>query len=444
MNDTVTIGKKLRLIASPTNYYGKSWFGTSINVQKRPMNSVVGAYIGALGIQQEEEEASILNLALKDNSAARAEDVINMLITVYNEEAIKDKNQVAVNTANFINERLIIISKELGGVESELQTFKQSNQIMDIASSTSLYMGESQKYNTDALELETQLRLAQFIKDYLNDPTKERDLIPANTGIGDAGIESQINQYNAAKLKRDHLIDDSSENNPVAMKQNVIRAVDNMIVGINVKRNDAQNRQMRAQSRVTSMPKKERQMLSIERQQKIKEALYLYLLNKREENALSQAMADNNARVIDGADGPGSPISPKRNQILLLGILVGLAIPGVGCMLVLFLDTRIHSRKDVEKALSVPFLGEIPQDKEAAGRSKAGESPCMEPDDDSIVSEAFRILRTNMAFMQKKDKPVQVITFTSFNEGAGKTFISCNLGMSFVYAKKKVVLVWCW
>lgn len=107
----------------------------------------------------------------------------------------------------------------------------------------------------------------------------------------------------------------------------------------------------------------------------------------------------------------------------------------------LFLDTRIHSRKDVEKALSVPFLGEIPQDKEAAGRSKAGESPCMEPDDDSIVSEAFRILRTNMAFMQKKDKPVQVITFTSFNEGAGKTFISCNLGMSFVYAKKKVVLV---
>ena len=450
MNDTVTIGKKLRLIASPTNYYGKSWFGTSINVQKRPMNSVVGAYIGALGIQQEEEEASILNLALKDNSAARAEDVINMLITVYNEEAIKDKNQVAVNTANFINERLIIISKELGGVESELQTFKQSNQIMDIASSTSLYMGESQKYNTDALELETQLRLAQFIKDYLNDPTKERDLIPANTGIGDAGIESQINQYNAAKLKRDHLIDDSSENNPVvlelnnslrAMKQNVIRAVDNMIVGINVKRNDAQNRQMRAQSRVTSMPKKERQMLSIERQQKIKEALYLYLLNKREENALSQAMADNNARVIDGADGPGSPISPKRNQILLLGILVGLAIPGVGCMLVLFLDTRIHSRKDVEKALSVPFLGEIPQDKEAAGRSKAGESPCMEPDDDSIVSEAFRILRTNMAFMQKKDKPVKVITFTSFNEGAGKTFISCNLGMSFVYAKKKVVLV---
>lgn len=450
LNDTVAVAKGMRLVVTPTNYYGSSWYGVTVRVAKLPLESVVDYYKGALGIQQEEEEASILTLALKDSSPVRAEDMLNMLITVYNEEAIKDKNQVAVNTANFINERLIIIESELGSVESDLESFKQRNQIVDIASSAGMYMSESQKYSTDALELETQLRLARFIKDYLTDPTKERELIPSNTGIGDMNIESQINNYNTAKLKRDRLVDDSSENNPVvqelnnsllAMKQNIIRAVDNMIVSLDVKRNDAQNREMRAQSRVTSIPTKERQMLSIERQQKIKEALYLFLLNKREENALSQAMADNNARVIDGAEGGDAPISPNRNRILLLGVLVGLALPAVGCLMVLFMDTRVHSRKEVERALSVPFLGEIPVDREALRRRRKGGPAVVQPEEGGVVAEAFRILRTNMDFMSRRDKPVKVITFTSFNEGAGKTFISGNLGMSFVCAKKRVVLV---
>lgn len=451
MYDTVTLSRGMRVVATPTNYYSDSWTGTPIRVAKLPMESMVNYYKSALGIQQEEEESSILTLALKDGSAARAEDILNTLINVYNEEAIKDKNQVAVNTADFINDRLIIIENELGGVESELETFKQRNQIVDIASSAGMYMSESQKYNTDALELETQLRLANFIKDYLTDPAKETDLIPSNTGIGDMNIESQINLYNTAKLKRDHLIDDSSANNPVvlelnnslrAMKQNIIRAVDNMIVSLNVQRSDAQSREMRAQNRITSIPTKERKMLSIERQQKVKEALYLYLLNKREENALSQAMADNNARVIDGAEGSNAPISPNRNRILLLGLLVGLAIPSLACLGILFLDTRVHSRKDVEGIVSVPYLGEIPQDKEA-GKLNEQESPFLlaKEQRDSTVSEAFRILRTNMAFMARKDLPQQVIIFTSLNEGAGKTFISKNLGMSLVLAKKKVILI---
>ena len=450
LNDTVEISKGMRVVATPTNYYGASWQNIPIRVRKFSLESMVNYYRGALGIQQEEEESSILTLALKDNSAARAEDVLNTLIFVYNEEAIRDKNQVAINTADFINERLIIIESELGSVESDLESFKQRNQIVDIASSAGMYMTESQKYSIDALELETQLRLAQFIKDYLTDPTKDTDLIPSNTGIGDMNIESQISLYNTAKLKRDALVDDSSENNPVvqelnnslrAMKQNIIRAVDNMIVTLNVKRNDAQSRELQAQDRVTSIPTKERQMLSIERQQKIKETLYLYLLNKREENALPQAMADNNARVIDGAEGSTQPISPNRNRILLLGLIVGLAIPGVSCLTVLFMDTRVRSRKEVEKALSVPFLGEIPLDREAGKRRKRGDADTDKTDEDGIVAEAFRVLRTNMAFMSRKDRPSQVITFTSFNEGAGKTFIASNLAMSFVYAKKRVVLV---
>ena len=449
LNDTVAIIEGMNVVVTATNYLRDSWLNTPIRVQKLPVESMVNYYKNALGIQQEEEEASILTLALKDSSPARAEDVLNTLITVYNEEAIKEKNQVAVNTANFINERLIIIERELGNVESNLESFKQRNQIVDIASSAGMYMTESQKYNADAMELETQLRLANFIKDYLTDPSKETDLIPSNTGISDMNIENQISLYNAAKLKRDHLIDDSSVNNPVvqelnnslrAMKQSIIRAVDNMIVSLNVKRNDAQNREMRAQDRVTAIPTKERQMLSIERQQKIKEALYLFLLNKREENALSQAMADNNARVIDGAEGSNAPISPNRNRILLLGLLVGIALPGAVCLAILFMDTRVHGRKDIEGVTSVPYLGEIPLDKEAMKDHRRKVMAVKEQCDD-IVSEAFRILRTNMAFLSKKDKPAQVITFTSFNIGAGKTFIARNLSMSLAYMKKRVVMV---
>lgn len=451
VNDTMTLAKGVRIVASRTNFYNTSWNGQDIQVRKQPLSAVVGYYRSSLGIKQEDEESSILTLALKDDSPTRAEDVLNMLITVYNEEAIKDKNQVAVNTANFIQERLIIIQNELGNVESDLQAYKQRNQVVDLSSSGNMYMNESQKYNSDALELETQLRLANYIKDYLTNPAKETDLIPSNVGIGDMNIENQITLYNNTKLKRDKLIDNSSENNPVvlelnnslhAMKQNIIRAVDNLIVSLNVKRNDAQNREMRAQNLMTAIPRKERQLLSIERQQKLKEELYLFLLNKREENALSQAMADNNARVMDSAEGSNAPIAPQRNRILLLGLLIGIALPGIGWLLVLFMDTRVHSRKDFEGVVNVPFLGEIPQDKAEGKRGGMKDSSAPgSKEANSTMSEAFRILRTNMGFMARKDTPQQVIILTSLNEGAGKTFIAKNLGMSLALAKKRVILI---
>lgn len=447
LNDTISLNEG-KVVVVPTNYMTESWIGVPVKVCKMPLDAVVSSYRNSIAVKQEEEESSILTLALKDNSSERAEDILNMLVNVYNEETIRDKNQVAVNTANFINERLIIIGQELGDVESDLESFKRENQTLDISSSASMYMGESQKYNSSALELETQLRLAQYIKEYLTDPKKEADLIPSNTGISDMNIENQIGMYNAAKLKRDRLISDSSDKNPVveelnsslrAMKQSIIRAVDNMIVSINVKRNDAQNREMRVQERLSAMPTKERQMLSIERQQKIKESLYLFLLNKREENALSQAMADNNARVIDSAEATKYPISPNRNKILALGILLGLALPTVSFLVIMFMDTRIHSRKDILGAVSVPFLGEIPLDKNYKSSRKGAANAYGYGD--NVVTEAFRILRTNMSFMAKKDKPLQVITFTSFNSGAGKSFVAFNLADSLAYTKKKVILI---
>ncbi len=443
LGDTLTIGSE-HILVTGTSYWGKTWMDRDIHIVKNPLNAVAGYIQGNMGIRQEEDESSILVLSLKDSSPQRAEDILNTLINIYNEEALNDKNQVAVNTSQFINERLLIIERELGGVETELESFKQSNQVMDISSLAGRYMGEAQTHSAEAMEQETQLKLAQFIKEYLIDPTKSRDLIPSGTGISDGAVESQISQYNALKLKRDKLIEDSSMNNPVveelnntihALRQNIIRAVDNMITGINMKRNDARLREEQAQAHFTTVPTKERRMLSIERQQKIKETLYLFLLNRREENALSQAMADNNARTIDSVDGPAGPISPVRNRILLFGLLIGVAVPGVAFLMIMFMDTRVRSRKDLKGIVSIPFLGEIPLDKDTA---KEGANHAHE---EGMLSESFRILRTNMSFMAKKGQPMQVITFTSFNEGAGKTFISRNLAMSLVLTKKRVILV---
>ena len=449
VSDTLGIGDGVRAVVTRTNYYNSSWKGKDIFVTKMPVESMVAYYRGAIGIRQEGEESSILNLSIRDASPMRARDVLNMLITVYNEDAINDKNQVAINTANFINDRLIIIERELGSVETDLESFKKDNQVVDISSTAGMYMQETQKYTSSVLELETQLELADYIKSYLTDPTKEVDLIPANTGISDMNIESQINQYNAIKLRRDKLIDDSSEMNPVvqelnnslrAMKQTIIRAVDNMIVSLNVRLNDVRSREQRAQERMTSIPTQQREMLSIERQQKIKESLYMFLLNRREENALSQAMADNNARVIDEADGSMSPVSPSRNKILILGALAGLAVPGIIFLMMLFLDTRVHTRKDIEDAVDIPFLGEIPLDRHLKRkRDQAG--PAVEEKSRDVLSEAFRILRTNMSFMTDRDGRSQVFTLTSINEGAGKTFISVNLAASLAYTGKKVVMV---
>ena len=445
--DTLSV-RGVDIVVTPTNFYDKSWEGKTLLIQKIPVSAAASYFVSRLGVRQEEEEASILKLSIQDASPVRAADVLNTLIQAYNEDVIREKNQVAINTADFINERLIIIEKELGGVETTLESFKRSNQIMNMESETGNSLGDSQRYSAEAIALETQISLANYIKDYLTDPSKDRELIPANTGIENPGVESLIDQYNAIKLRRDKLVIEGSEQNPIvqelnnslsAMKQSVIRSVDNMIVNLETRYNDAVSQTQRAKTRILSMPKKERELLSIERQQQIKESLYLFLLNKREENALSQAMVDNNAQIINETSGSDRPIAPDRTKVLFLGLLLGLVLPTIWFLMRLFLDTRVYSRKDIKDAVSVPFLGEIPLDREH--QKKQGASPIVVDAGGHAQSEAFRILRTNMAFMKKKDQEMKVITFTSFNESAGKTFVSSNLAVSFALARKKTIVV---
>ena len=248
-----------RLMISKTDKMDPEWYGRDIDVVKIPVSAAVKQTIASLGIRQEEEDGTIINIAVTSQSPILDVDILNTLIQVYNEESINDKNQVAINTANFIDERLQIIGNELGGVEKNLEEFRVQNDMVDMGGIVGRYMGESQSYNRDALQFETQLRIAMFIKDYLTDPARYNDLIPANLGINDAAIEGQISHFNSIKLQRDRLAGEGSSDNPVieeltntmnTVRRNILSAVDNLIVSIQVKRRDAQKYEMNAESRL--------------------------------------------------------------------------------------------------------------------------------------------------------------------------------------------------
>jgi capsular exopolysaccharide synthesis family protein len=445
LNDTIatSVGK---IKITSTLYYTDDYYDTPVTVGKYDLAEIIENYGKELQVALASKTATIINLTLQDVSIPRTEDILNTLIAVYNEAAINDKNQITVNTSNFIAERLAIIEQELGSVDADIETFKRENRLTDIQSETGMYLRESSQYSQEELGLENQKALARYIRNYLTDPSRSSDLIPANTGISDVHIEEQISEYNTAMLKRDRLISNSSNRNPVvmdlnhtlsAMKQTIIRAVDNLIVGLDIKIRNLQERDEQNTRRIAEVPGQQRHVLSIERQQKIKEELYLYLLNKREENALTQAITESNARIVDPATGSDEPVSPKTMIIMLAALIMGIAIPSGYFWLQNALNTTVRNRKDVEDVLSVPFLGDIPlrekkeKDLEIVVRDSGRDS----------VSEAFRIVRTNMDFMRVKTENMQVVMFTSFHPDSGKTFVSMNLAASIALANKKVLLV---
>lgn len=448
LNDTVNtpVGK---LVVTPTLYYTPDYFNIPITVRKANLEAVGLAYNTALQSSVASQTSSIINLSIADVSARRAEDILNTLIDVYNQDAIDDKNKIAVNTANFINERLIVIEQELGGVESQIADYKSEHNLADISTQTGAFMQTSSRYQQEGVNLENQRTLAVYIRDYLADPAKAGELIPANTGIADVNIEGQIAEYNELMLQRDKLIGNSSNKNPVvmdmnnslaAMKQTIVRTVDNLIAGLDLKIQNIRGEEERTLKRIAAVPSQQKYVLSVERQQKIKESLYIYLLNKREENALTKSITESNARIIDPAMGSNTPIAPRTQFILLTGFILGILIPTGVLFILKASDTCVRWKKDLIDNLSVPFLGEIPQRLRAKGETK--QPIVVKAESKDAVSEAFRIMRTNLSFMGSTvAHRLQTIMVTSMNVGAGKTFISSNLAMTLALAGKKVVLV---
>lgn len=463
---TIELGKTYKtpigkiIIGGTINY---SNFNDVVTVTKYSTEAMVNKISKNITTSQGPDFTSIIFLDYIDESKKRAIDILNTLIDVYNEMWINEKNRSAVNTSNFINERLAIIEQELNGIDANISDVKSSNKLPDFRSAADSYYSQSMRYDNSTFEATNQLSIAKFLREYLNDPTKKDNLIPANSGITSTSIESQIQEYNKLLIKRDNLRLNSSDSNPViaelnnnlaSMRAVIVQSIDNLIATCQIRVNEALNKERMYSNIISSVPNQAKQILSIERQQKVKENLYLYLLQKREENELTEIITVNNTRVIKQPTSLGV-IAPVKSRYVLMGFAIGLIIPIAILYLINMLNTTILTKNDIVN-VSIPFIGEIPL---SSKRRKDNISKIRhflkyrsrELDDEqleivvkdrsrSAINEAFRMVRTNLDFMISSNHESKTILLTSFNPSSGKTYITLNLATSLALKGKKVLV----
>ena len=451
LNDTVqTPVGRLLVSARP----GSTAAQQTVFVSRISMQDATADYSSRLSVALNDEKSTVVNLTLQDVCTQRAEDVLNTLISVYNENWVKDKNQIAVSTSMFINERLGVIERELGNVDEDISSYKSENLLPDVQAAASMYMAESSETNAKIQTLNTQLSMTRYVRSYLTGASSRNQLLPANSGIENSGIEKQIAEYNTLQLRRNDLVANSSETNPLvvdmdhslhALRDAIIRTLDNYVTTLNTQLRALQQSARQTTARIAANPSQGKYLLSVERQQKVKESLYLFLLQKREENELSQAFTAYNTRVIMPPSGSMAPTAPAKKNILLIAFVIGLIIPVAVIFLRESMNTRIRGRKDLE-ALTLPFVGEIPQaatKKKGTSDKKSTENNPIGVHEGSrdIINEAFRVLRTNLEFMTDKEQHSNVIVVTSFNPGSGKSFLAMNIAVSLAIKQKKVLVI---
>ena len=402
--------------------------------------AVAKGYCGNMTIEPTSKTTSVAVISLKNSNVQRGKDFINKLLEMYNINTNNDKNEVAQKTAEFINERISIISKELGSTEKDLESFKRGAGITDLTSDAQIALTGSAEYEKKRVENQTQINLLQDLQKYMQNEGYE--VLPSNIGLQDVNLAAAINRYNEVLVERKRLLRTSTENNPTiinldtsisAMKENVQVSLDRVLRGLFITKADLDREANRYSRRISEAPGQEREFVSIARQQEIKAGLYLMLLQKREENAITLAATANNAKIIDDAIADDAPVSPKGKMIYLVALVLGVGIP-VGVIYLLELTKfKIEGRSDVEKLTSVPIVGDIPLTDEKQGAIAVFENQ------NNLMSETFRNIRTNLQFMLENDK--KVILVTSTVSGEGKSFISANLAISLSLLGKKVVIV---
>ena len=419
------------------------YIGKPVSVTRISPETAAAIYKGGISTSLAGKGTTMVQITCIGDNVSRADAILNALINVYNETIIEDKNRIAVNTAKFIDERIAVIGKELGDVEEELTDFKQRNRIIGSEGNGTQFLAESSRMKTENLQMETELSIAQSIKSYLLDATRNNQLIPNVSGVGDASVQSQITAYNELMLQRNHLLAESGAKNPVVqtadknlaeMRTVISGSMDNYIKNLRLRLEKTRAVERQINSEIQAVPKQEKMALSIIRQQSIKEALYTFLLNKREENALQLAVTEANIRVVESPFGSNAPIAPHSTTFLLAALVVGLAIPLGIQILTMLWNTSVRGRKDIENYTTIPLLGEIPSRKE----DMTDDAIVVDDKKNDFISEAFRLLRANINFVAKD---ARVLMFTSTMPGEGKSFVSRNLAVAIASAGKKVVLV---
>ena len=452
LNDTLRtpLGK---MIVTPAPSYSATEEYPPIHLTRTNLYDCVDGCIEKLTAELSSEDATVIELSYEDVSIARAEDVLGTVIDVYNEEWMEDKNRIAVSTSQFISNRLEILMRELGDVDSDISAYKSRNLLPDVEKASEIYMEQAKETDNQLIAIGIRITVAKNIREHLADAKNRNRLLPVNLGLESVDIERQIDEYNAKQIRRNNLILNSSEQNPLiadldqslsAMRTAITAAIDNLMVSLETQRGEILNDRQKTSVRIAASPEQGKYLQSVGRQQKVKEALYLFLLQKREENEISQAFTPYNVRILTPPSGNLVPVAPKKKRILAVAFLLGLMLPAGFILLRENLNTTVRGRKDLE-TLAAPLVGEIPLDtdenrKRLFGKRKEDKKRIVVREGgNDLMNEAFRVLRTNLEFMSDGRK--EVILLTSFNPGSGKTFLTMNIAASLAIKGKRVLVI---
>ncbi|EFC69490.1 GumC family protein [Prevotella sp. oral taxon 317] len=418
--------------------------GEKVLVRISPPKAVAIGYAAGLSIAQSSKSTSIAVLTINDQSPERAIDYLKQLAICYNRQANEDKNEVAVRTEEFINGRLEKINTELGSTESQLESYKKANKMVELQMSANQALSNSDQYDQKLAEANTQIALLNSINDYMNQPSNKYETLPANIGISDQSAVSLINKYNEIVLERNRLLRSASENSPTVtpltsqlddLSSSIRRAMAQAKRSMDIQRNAVASQYGKYNSMIQQTPEQEKTMKQIGRQLEVKAGLYLMLLQKREENSISLAATADKGKLIDDPTVVGK-VAPRSSTIYAGALAAGLAIPSVVFFLLSFFRYKIEGHDDVARLTRLPIIADVAVASETA-KTKA--DIVVHENQNNQMEEIFRSMRTNVQFMLKENE--KVISFTSSISGEGKTFIAANLAVSFALLGKKVILV---
>jgi len=434
-----------RLIITKSKFYNNGLKDDykSVHIVISPLENVVASFQERLKVEPISKTSSVVAVSITDPVVEKSEAFLNNLIQIYNEDAAADKNFISENTSKFIAERLTLITQELDGVEQDVESFKKSNKVTDIESEAKLLIEGSSEYDKKGVETEIQLNVVSSVLDFMKKSTKS-DLLPSNIIAGDGDASGLISSYNQLVLDRNRILKSATAANPsvikmdqqlASLKSTVAASLSRLQSTLNIQKRNLSSNEGVLNAKIGKIPAQERQFRVIARQQKVKEELYLYLLQKREETAISLAATEPNARVVDTAKAKKIQVSPKKSIIYLAGLLLGLLIPFGIIYTDDLLDTKIKSRLDIEGKMLIPYIGDVPTSDSPLEIIKSGSR--------TSSAEALRIIRTNLAFMLSKTEPGQAKTIflTSTFPKEGKTFVSANLAATFALSGQKVLLI---
>ncbi|WP_298499306.1 tyrosine-protein kinase [uncultured Algibacter sp.] len=419
--------------------------GSTIYIAIEPLEKVAENYKNRIEISSAADGSKVINLSLNDASVNKAKAVINNLIEEYNRISIQDKSTKSNNTAEFINKRIDLIAKDLSSVDDQIEQFKTGNKLTNITSEANLYLNSSAQTEQQLTENRTEFSKINYMKNQLSDGAFSR--IPGNIGLADGSVNSIAAKYNELLDNRDRLLKSSNEKNPIivnldqqlnTLKRNLKETLDNSAKTIGLQIRSLENQSAKISSKIYAVPGQVRKSRDIEREQGIKESLYLYLLQKREEATISLISTSPNAKIIDDAHSSNIPVSPNKTITFIASIIIGCCIPFGFFYIKDLLDTKIHNKEDLNKVIkNITVLGEVP-------RISGNEKVLIKRNDRSILSESFRIIRTNFDYLRRSKKDIKYsnVTFvTSTINGEGKSFFSLNMALTIANTGKKVLLL---